>query len=368
MTNNPNHNIVPLPDFNEIDEQAASWLARLNGDAVTEEDRSAFEEWVATSPGHAAAFERLSESLTTMQSLSSIWPVGAIKSEPKASIVPLKHVSALVDRLWTFKISRPVAAYGVAVGVVGCVLTLSIGWLNLFPPERYAVYTTGVGERETISLADGSSIVLNTASRLEVRYDETARDITLTYGEGYFDVAPDKARPFSVFAGDGVVQAVGTAFAVRLDDAQVKVIVSEGDVALGTIAFAADQEATSKRDERSVVRKNTVKPLSDLSSGQKAVFSSEIEAVDPISAQETERMLAWRHGMLAYDGETVGDVVRDISRYTNLRIVITDPSVQDIAVTGRFRVDELNAVFNAFEASFGLKVEQTDGGTVYISS
>ena len=87
-----------------------------------------------------------------------------------------------------------------------------------------------------ITLADGSIVTLNTASRIETRMNGQERTVRLLEGEAFFEVAHDATRPFRVYAGDGMTVAVGTAFSVRLNKNAVEVVVSEGKVAYSRVA------------------------------------------------------------------------------------------------------------------------------------
>ena len=94
------------------------------------------------------------------------------------------------------------------------------------------IYETRIGEQNSITLVDGSVIQLNTDSHIQVNYEKNQRSIVLMAGEAHFEVAKDPSRPFVVKAGDGMVRAVGTAFTVRINPEALKVIVTEGKVAL----------------------------------------------------------------------------------------------------------------------------------------
>ena len=103
---------------------------------------------------------------------------------------------------------------------------------GMFTEAQPTHFLTQVGEQKTIALSDGSTVILNTDSVLDIELTENSRIMRLTQGEAHFDVAPNPDRPFLVYAGDGIVKAVGTAFTVYLRKKAVEVTVSEGVVAL----------------------------------------------------------------------------------------------------------------------------------------
>ena len=365
MANSPDKNVVELPDFEAIEGEAARWLARLNADNVSDDDRVLFQEWRVASPRHVAAFDRLADAWTAFDKLGALKPEERQEKEPRAGWFSSRPLNALIDGFRTFAIVRPVAAYSAAFSVFILAISPIVLTAVQFGPSQpeLLVFQTDVGEQETVNLADGSSVFLNTASRIEVRYGASARDLRLLSGEAHFDVAKHKNRPFSVYAGDGVVRAVGTAFTVRLNDDAIEVTVTEGDVALATYS----ETRTGAPDNQQTVNRIAPAPLTNLTAGHHAIFSSEVEAVDPITDGEINRRLAWRQGMLSYAGEPLGHVIDDIGRYTDLKIVATDGGFEDISVSGHFKIEELDAIFDVFEVTFGLTVDRSEDGVVYIS-
>lgn len=365
MASDPDNRVVELPDFEAIEREAARWLARLNADNVCDDDRVLFQEWRTASPQHAAAFDRLAGAWTAFDKLGALKPEERQEQEKPTGLFSSTPLNALIDGFRTFAIVRPIAAYSAAFSVFMLAIAPVVLTAIQFGPSQpeLLVFQTDVGEQETVNLADGSSVFLNTASRIEVRYGDSARDLRLLSGEAHFDVAKDRNRPFSVYAGDGVVRAVGTAFTVRLNDDAVEVTVTEGDVALATFSETQIGPTDNQQTDNLVAPA----PLTNLTAGHHAIFSSEVEAVDPITDGEINRRLAWRQGMLSYAGEPIGHVVNDISRYTDLKIVTADAGFEDISVSGHFKIEELDAIFDVFEVTFGLTVDRSEDGVVYIS-
>src|SRR5690606_33189612 len=144
----------------------------------------------------------------------------------------------------------------------------ALGLVSVWTLNRPQAYATGVGEQRTLRLADGSQVVLDTNSRVEVRLRSDRRSVILISGQAFFDVEGDPARPFIVAAGDTPVTAVGTRFDVRKLGQGAKVTLIEGRVDVGTSGMS--------------------KPAWSLTPGQQVVTarrSPQVQSVD--AARET---------------------------------------------------------------------------------
>ena len=335
MSNN-NGKIISLPDAENVRMEAASWITVLGRDQLTSEDAAKFKEWLGQSDRHKEAFQSLSVlcgELSILKELDDVATATIEAMPPEANYLPRRAIFAA-------------AASIAAVMVVG-------GAYQFFQQRSLlqdAVFATVVGEQQTIELVDGSSVQINTDTKVYVDFSRGERRIQLARGEAYFDVVKDSKRPFSVVVGDRVITAVGTAFSVRKrkNDA-VEVTVEEGRVALAALATA---------EGRSDIMQTVLRPpIAQLSAGQSTVFRETVEDIKQMPAPELQRKLAWRQGMLAYSGEPLADVIEDISRYTDIRIEVADQALLDRQVAGYFRAEEVDASISSLALSFGLRLE-----------
>lgn len=336
--------IVTFPNRQELDAAAAEWLTTLDRDEVAPEDALAFHQWMAESDQHKAAFERISKFWDGLERLEELQDIAlsAFESHPSR-------------RNW-LSVKNGLSIAASVLILIGATLMV-----RLYTAQLPDTYVTEIGEQRTIRLSDGSEVQLNTDSHIEVTIDKSSRRIRLARGEAHFVVATDPQRPFSVFAGNGVFTAVGTAYTVRLrPSSAVEVTVSEGRIAMAAerqdphvieIAASSDQMA------HGVV----------LTAGQNAVFTDKVEAIAEISPGDLTRRASWRYGLLAYEGEPLSEVIADISRYTEMTIEITDDELQSLPVGGTFRVGEIDALFDALEVTFGLRVEYVNERSIRIS-
>jgi transmembrane sensor len=188
------------------------------------------------------------------------------------------------------------------------------------------------------------------------------REIYLRKGEAHFQVAHDRSRPFLVHAGDAVVRAVGTAFEVRvLADQHVDVVVNEGSVEVQATAPVPESPNQSARPGAAAA--TTVRALN---AGERLSTASHDYAVMPITAQQLSSELAWREGAIIFDSEPLSEAIAEIERYTEARIVISDPQIAGMRVGGRFRTGDVQEFFDALQTALPVSIRHTQAGVVFI--
>ena len=247
------------------------------------------------------------------------------------------------------------------------------------------IYATRIGERRSIELEDGSHLWLNTNSQVKVDYTSKSRRIVLNSGEAYFKVAKNPDWPFEVYAGTRMVRAVGTAFSVYRKKDAVEVTVTEGKVDLAAIKKMTSLKTVGTTHKSANSNKNSASGtdvhvshepkdqselLGMLVAGQSIVLSDSSKTMAKAithDRKELARRLSWRDGLLVFAGEPLSDVVKEVSRYTSMKIEIADKNIQDIRIGGQFQVGKTEALFDVLESGFGLKVSYLDGGHVKIS-
>lgn len=335
--------IVKFPDLAVIESEAAAWVARFDGGDVSADDFAKFQSWLNQSAKHREAVEecgRLWAEFDTVKQLSA-----AIEAGRVAGAGGERPAMKLVSRRWL--------AYA-AGGSIAAALAAGFVYRSFdMPPPVMASYETTVGMQKNALLADGSTVTLNTNSRIDVTISRERRDVRLVRGEAYFEVTHADKRPFTVFAGKGLVRDIGTAFDVRLVESAVNVSVARGSVEIS----AAEGTKTS----------NAARPLAVLNAGQSVLFNRKIERSERISDADMNRRLAWRQGVLIYAGEPLAEVVADIRRYSSMEIDL-DPNLRDRRIGGSFKISQIREVFTALESNFGIHSEWVSDRHVRISS
>jgi transmembrane sensor len=310
-------------------DEAAAWAVRLDGAQLSADEQRQLDAWLAVSPRHQGAL------LRARAVWSSLGPREAADAEAPEEVRPLTREQG-------GRFGRRSAAVGwrAAAAVVAGVAALFLAYRML--GLRGEVYETRVGEVQRIALEDGSAITLNSNSAATVHFEKDLRAVTLTRGEGLFEVAKDKARPFIVSTGGVSVRAVGTAFAVRALPDAVTVTVTEGVVEV-TGADAPAQRVM--RDQRAEVRP------------QHAVT---VRTQDPA---ESGRQLAWRDGILSFSGESLAEAVREVNRYSRRQVEVTDPALAGKPVIGIFRAGDVDAFAQSTAVALGARAE-ADGQVI----
>jgi transmembrane sensor len=203
------------------------------------------------------------------------------------------------------------------------------GWLAGVP-ARPAHYETQRGQQLDVALTDGTRLHLNGATSLDVTIGKSERRVELTQGEAYFDVAHEPARPFVVRAGGSDTRVLGTAFDVDLGRGDVKLAVYRGKVRFsgsgGAVIVAA---------------------------GSRSRFAGGVaSAPSPFDASQQD----WRQGWLDTDGTRLGDLVDALNRRGGPVIEAPQGALADIALAGRFRIDNAQQLLDAIGPAYGFAV------------
>lgn len=232
---------------------------------------------------------------------------------------------------------RRQVAGGVAGGVAAIVL--ATGLPQAWPgrtPERVASVETRRGEMRAVRLPDGTTLRLDGATRLTVRYERAAREVTLSTGAAFFDVAHDTARPFTVRAGDGAVHVLGTAFEVDRTEGRMNVAVYRGAVRL-----AGRDDARGKRV---------------LAGWQGHVVRGHAGPAARFDARADDR----RQGWLDVDALRLADLVTILNRRSGPVIQPPPASLADLPITGRFRTDDTPSLLRSLGMSYSFVVRARD--------
>ena len=220
-------------------------------------------------------------------------------------------------------------------------------------------------------LADGSHLTLNTATQVLVELTPQERHIRLEDGEAFFQVAKDPNRPFVVEVGNKRVVAVGTEFSVRRTGDDMRVVVTEGKVRVesGSDGAAGSSQLAAVGERKGVAAASTeIAPQRRpgevfLTPGSVASAGDDGVVVEQKPVSEAEDDLTWRHGYLTFHDASLADAVAEFNRYNAHKIVIQDPAVAAIRISGSFRALNYEAFVRVLGAGFAIHARSTDDTT-----
>jgi len=313
-----------------ISEEAAGWWVRR--DTGGKEARAAFAAWLAADPRHGAAYDTIANAWDALDGLHND-DAEPVESDP--ALARMLDAAREARRNRGTILRRSLIGAGIAASIAGFVVCTRVS-----PgPKRIQEFSTGVGQRLTQTLADGSVLDLDANSTVRVAMDANRRDVSLVRGRVLFDVSRDVQRPFVVTTADGVVTVLGTMFTVEYRDGETSVALFRGHVR--------------------AARLDAPRVVVDLMPGD-AVRLSGAGAMDLSHHVDVQRALLWRQGRLVFDNETLSRVVSRINDYGGDRIVIADPAVADLRVSGIFQAGHNDAFLDALRAYYGLAVTRRD--------
>jgi transmembrane sensor len=308
-------------------EEASVWFARLKRRQVSLAELETFRTW-REDPANRAAYEDVDRTWRRAGGLKGETEINRALNEALAR--------GAVHRGRRERRGAWLAGAGVAS--IACLAVVAGTWLYL---QARPTYSTKIGEQRLVRLADGSSVRLDTDSRIDVAFSPGARNVRLEQGQAFFDVAHDAGRPFLVAAGPVTVRAVGTRFDVRAYGPQATVTLVEGVV--------------------EVRRQGAAPQIWTLRPGQQVATSA---AAAP-RAVNVEAATSWTSGRVVFQGIALGAAVEEINRYSLHKIVLRAPGAAATPVTGSFETGDTDAFVSAVSDLNGLRsVRQPDGDIV----
>lgn len=343
----------------EIEARAGQWLARRDSSDWTQQDEAALQQWLDQSTAHVVAFVRLEAAwieAKRLQALAGGVEPGTVPSvdewwltrffDPAASAASAAQPEPLPPAGRGLR--RELGRWGLAASVL---VAIAVALVHYWPPGTS--YSTPVGGIVSVPMSDGSKVTLNTDSRIRLDLTETQRLVELQQGEAFFEVAKDPSRPFVVAAGPRRVVAVGTKFSVRREGDEVMVFVTEGRVRVEDVGPVDAAPVENVHDS-----------LQTLAAGSLARGDGGALLVQHDALQEIERHLSWRAGYLLFRDTPLSEAVAEFNRYNLRKIVIDDPHVAEIRISGKFRPTQYEAFLRLMQKGFAVQMYRAGGNIV----
>jgi transmembrane sensor len=306
-------------------EAAAFWAVRL-GEEASAADGEAFAEWLGADEANALAWEDASRAWHCFDDAEA--------AEADEGLAALRAEALAARPAGAPRWAGYGAAAAALVAAVAAVALLAprpgtdpgagggLASRDALAPSALAVrggadFATGTGSSRTIALADGSRVTLDTQSAIDLAFAPGGRTIRLIRGRAFFAVAPDRQRPFRVEAGSLEVVALGTRFAVRVVEDGMDVMLVEGRVAVGVPGGV--EPAVLQPGQLLVARGG----------------SATIGAAPP-----AEEALSWQRGFVTFRDDTLAAAAAELNRYSGEQLVVRDPVIAGLRVSGMFRTGD----------------------------
>ena len=341
-------------------DRAVDWFVDLEAPTATDHDRRRFQSWRRADPAHTRAYQDMEDLWRDMGALKDapliqdelrdIARLKADRAQARArragGLRGLRGLRGLAGRLGLRGWAVATTAAAACLAVVLFAGPLLDGWP--FGRAGGETYHTALGERRVVALADGSVVTLNTLTRIEVAYADDQRRVRLQAGQASFAVARDADRPFVVVAGTGSVRALGTEFDVYKTDAgQVIVTLLEGSVEVRPVAD--EPPATAPAGQDAVV----VSPV-QLTPGDRVAIAARGD-VSAVARVDVKRAAAWRDGWVDLKDVPLSHAIREINRYSEIKLVLRDPGLADLRIGGVFRAGRTDGFVRMVRDRFDLR-------------
>jgi transmembrane sensor len=307
----------------EVRVEAAAWIARLHNERRGPELEADFHEWLGESEHHRREFNRMRQT----------WErAGKIRLRARDDVSDPRQVRRSRFFPW---------AATLAAALVLVVIT-AIYY------RRDNALVTGIGQQQVRLLQDGTRVVLNTDTRIEVHYDQHLRRVRLVRGEAWFDVAKRPTWPFLVSAGDQEIRALGTSFIVRHDDDQ--------DLSVTLVDGRISVTPTARNEEASSQATRILAP------GQRLIVAA--HQAPTMDRPELSRVTAWERGRVEFEETPLADAASEMNRYNTMHIKVPDAEVAQLRVGGVFRAGDSDEFVKIVTAAFGLRADRRGGDIV----
>ncbi|WP_131107472.1 FecR domain-containing protein [Pseudomonas sp. Sample_10] len=295
--------------------EAADWLVQLHSGTATAADHQAIAQWRSRSAEHAQAWQRVEVLLGDFRGVPANLAMQTLQRASRKEGLSRRQT---LTRLGLLFIAGPL---GMA--------SQHLPWEQWTADQR-----TAVGEQKNLQLPDGSQLLLNTDSAVNIAFNPQERRVLLLNGEMLISSAKDPgARPFIVETPQGTAHAQGTRFCVRTENATSQVSVLEGQV---------------------VVTPQLLRESTTLSAGERQRFRLD-------RAEAAQRFdldtVAWDKGMLLANNMRLDELLSELGRYRP-GVLRCHPDVAGLRVSGAFSLRDTDASLRLLSDTLPLNISR----------
>jgi transmembrane sensor len=335
-----------------LTEQAASWYLDQRA-GLSETQQREFLVWLRRSPAHLSEYLAIAQLhgdmhiAATMEALSADQLVDLAATE--SAVVSLRKPDLLPPRKEAARTPLPRRRYRVAwVAAAAMFAIVALGasgwWLGREAPAD--VYSAGNDAGRSVALPDGTWVQLDRQSTIAVHFDEHARRIEVVRGKALFDVGKDSARPLSVAVGANLLRDIGTVFAVQHNEQGADVAVISGRV-----------QVLERGSRWTAWHAASAAPLADLVGGELAHMDDQ-GGVRRSASADLASTTAWLPTEIRFQRDTVADVARRFNAYTSRPLLIEDPVVAHMRLSGVFHARDVDAFIAYLQTLPHVRIER----------
>lgn len=311
--------------------EAANWFSLLRAGA-SDADRAEFQAWRGAAARNGEVYDRMARQWDQSKFIAN------------SGVGRARNLSSV--QVWH---RRPIPRYAAIAGLAVLIAGGGAVWVTHENRQAPAtVIATSAGDIRTISLPDGSKVILDGNSKLRTFYSAKARRLDLDRGRARFEVAHDPDRPFIVKADGGTIIAHGTIFDVQRTPSQVRVVLFRGSVEV--------------RGEQATLTDGTAGRM--LRPGQALVYSHERPPSLPTAASPGDAQ--WASRMLSFDGTPLGDAVIKFNARNRVKITLASDRIASLRVSGAFRANDPQGFAQAVKTLFGLTLQRRPDGSLLL--
>lgn len=304
-----------------VEQQALSWLSRRHAGGWSTADEEALADWLAANPAHSQAWLQA----------NGLWNrLADLRELASTELLAARQPPGRSRYHWIAGLTLA-ASSALSIALLPTLLPGSLSGPQLEETAR--------GEIRTLTLADGSSITLDAASRLEIDYGLSCRCLRLRSGAAIFSVAHGDPRAFTVDAGPGNIRDIGTEFMVRRQGQETLVAVISGEI---------DVMPGSGNDHAL------------LHAGERLSYSGSGKLLPPPDNSAGD-LTAWREGHLVFHDTPLPAVLTEFARYHDITIDI-DSRLKNYNLSGSFASADLNALLNLLQAAYPVSIQRPSHG------
>lgn len=352
-----------------IIEEAAAWATLLDDGELSAGDSERLAAWLRESPQHVKELLLAKAILTEAESIDPdrVISVDDLLADHGAEIfsfepTPETPAPAPIRRIGGRAISIAASLFTVAVAAT----FLAMSPFSPFDVNQIQTvdYTTAIGEQRSLSLDDGSIIHLNTLSTISVKYDKGERAINLVDGEALFDVAHDPDRPFRVYAGGTVAEAIGTTFNVRRIGNDAEVAVLEGKVTV-TVADSEASRGLVEPEPSTAAASPTGGNSITLAVGESATVDAS-GSLHAVPSRDLDAVAAWRMRKLVFEDAPLAEIAGEFNRYNRTKMRIQGDETVSPRFSGVFDADDPDAFLSILQVSGTARIDRVDQDRVIV--